>query len=309
MLSDDQLSDSFLQFMRVEKSCSERTLRNYSQALNACKSYLDDSGFAGWKACTNEHFRSYLYHCMQQEIARSTIRLRFSALRSFYKYLVHRHGLEKSPIAELQLPKQERKLPTILNQSQIVELLEAPMQAELPKQAPDWMPLRDAAILELFYSTGLRISELAALRVEAVLYDEGISRVMGKGGKERVVPIGSYAMQALQRYRQAARVHEGPLFINKSRRALSTRSISSMLHKYLKQTSIPIHVTPHKLRHSFATHLLDNGADLRAVQELLGHASLSTTQIYTHVSTTRMKETYQHAHPLAHNKAKKPQDS
>ena len=302
MLSDDQLSDAFLQFMRVEKSCSERTLRNYSQAMNACKTYFDDSGFPGWKACTSEHFRGYLYHCMQLEMARSTIRLRFSALRSFYKFLVHRQGLEKSPIADLQLPKQERKLPTILNQKQIIELLDAPLKAELPKQAPDWMPLRDAAILELFYSTGLRISELASLTVEAILSDQGIARVMGKGGKQRVVPIGSYALKALQSYRHAAAVHEGALFLNKSRRPLSTRSISSMLDKYLKQTTIPIHVTPHKLRHSFATHLLDNGADLRAVQELLGHASLSTTQIYTHVSTTRMKETYQQAHPLAKKK-------
>lgn len=299
MLSDDQLTDAFTQFQRVEKSASERTLRNYSQSLTAFQSYMEERSLPGWKACQLEHFRDYLYHCMQSEMARSTIRLRFSALRSFYKFLIHRHGLAKSPLVDLQLPKQERKLPTILNQAQIVELLEAPLHAELAKQAPEWLPLRDAAILELFYSTGLRLSELASLTVKDIDHVEGIARVVGKGAKERIVPIGSYALKAVQTYRAAAQVHDGALFINKSRRQISTTSIGTMLKKYLCMTSIPIHITPHKLRHSFATHLLDNGADLRSVQELLGHSSLSTTQIYTHVSTKRMKETYNKAHPRA----------
>ncbi|MFC4994438.1 site-specific tyrosine recombinase/integron integrase [Rubritalea tangerina] len=299
MTKDDQLADAFIQFQRVEKSASDRTLRNYSQALHAFQSFMEESTFPGWLECELEDFRSYLYHCMQSDMARSTIRLKFSALRSFYKYLVHRQGLAKSPLVELQLPKQERKLPTVLNQSQIIELLEAPLHAELSKQAPEWLPLRDTAILELFYSTGLRLSELAALKVDDLDHTQGIARVLGKGAKERMVPIGSYALNAVQKYRQAASVHEGPLFINKSRRQISTTSIGTMLKKYLSMTNIPIHITPHKLRHSFATHLLDNGADLRSVQELLGHASLSTTQIYTHVSTKRMKEAYDKAHPRA----------
>lgn len=299
MSSDDQLSDGFINFQRVEKSASERTLRNYSQALSAFQSYKEETSFPGWKACELEDFRSYLYYCMQKEMARSTIRLRFSALRSFYKYLIHRHGLAKSPLTDLQLPKQERKLPTILNQSQVVELLEAPLHAELSKQAPAWLPLRDAAILELFYSTGLRLSELASLRVDDIDHSQGIAKVLGKGSKERIVPIGSFALTAVQKYRALARVNEGALFINKSRKMISTTSIGTMLKKYLRTTSIPFHITPHKLRHSFATHLLDNGADLRSVQELLGHASLSTTQIYTHVSTKRMKESYEKSHPRA----------
>jgi integrase/recombinase XerC len=299
MSSDDQLSDGFINFQRVEKSASERTLRNYSQALAAFQTYMEESKFPGWKACGNEDFRHYLYHCMQLEMARSTIRLRFSALRSFYKYLIHRHGLAKSPLVELQMPKQERKLPTILNQTQVIELLEAPLQAELSKQAPEWLPLRDTAVLELFYSTGLRLSELAQLQVADIDHSQGVAKVLGKGAKERIVPIGSFALTAVQNYRISARVNEGPLFINKSRKQLSTTSIGTMLKKYLRMTSIPFHITPHKLRHSFATHLLDNGADLRSVQELLGHASLSTTQIYTHVSTKRMKESYKKAHPRA----------
>lgn len=298
-MTDDQLSDDFIQFQKVEKVASPRTLRNYSQALAAFQNHLELTTFPGWKACTPDHFRDYLYHCMQLEMARSTIRLRFSALRSFYKFLVLRHGLAKSPLADLQLPKQERKLPTVLNQNQVVELLEAPLKAELSKQAPEWLPLRDTAILELFYSTGLRLSELAALNVEDINHDQGAARVMGKGSKERLVPIGSYALTAIQKYRIAAGVSQDILFINKSRNGISTHSIGSMLKKYLRMTSIPFHVTPHKLRHSFATHLLDNGADLRSVQELLGHASLSTTQIYTHVSKKRLKESYDQAHPRA----------
>ncbi|MEO1856552.1 MAG: site-specific tyrosine recombinase/integron integrase [Rubritalea sp.] len=299
MNTDDQLSDGFISFQRVEKSASERTLRNYSQALAAFQTHMEKSSFPGWKACTEEDFRDYLYHCMQLEMARSTIRLRFSALRSFYKYLIHRHGLAKSPLVDLQMPKQERKLPTILNQTQVVELLEAPLNAELSKQAPEWLPLRDTAILELFYSTGLRLSELAELQVSDIDHSQGVAKILGKGSKERIVPIGSYALTAVQNYRISARVNEGPLFINKSRKGISTTSIGTMLKKYLRMTSIPFHITPHKLRHSFATHLLDNGADLRSVQELLGHASLSTTQIYTHVSTKRMKESYKSAHPRA----------
>lgn len=298
-MEDDQLSDGFIQFQELEKAASPRTLRNYSQALAAFQTHLELSTFPGWKSCTQEHFRDYLYHCMQLEMARSTIRLRFSALRSFYKYLVHRHGLAKSPLVDLQLPKQQRKLPSVLNQKQVIELLEAPLKAELSKQAPEWLPLRDTAILELFYSSGLRLSELAEITVENIDHQQGVAKILGKGARERLVPIGSYALTAIQRYRALAGVSSGILFINKSRRGISTHSIGCMLRKYLRMTSIPFHVTPHKLRHSFATHLLDNGADLRAVQELLGHSSLSTTQIYTHVSKKRLKESYDQAHPRA----------
>ena len=161
------------------------------------------------------------------------------------------------------------------------------------------MPLRDAAIMELFYSSGLRLSELASLDVADVdLYTESV-RVFGKGRKERECPIGFPALEAIQRYRAAANVHSGPLFINKARKRISTRSIWLVLKRYLRHTSIPISISPHKLRHSFATHMLDRGADLRSVQALLGHASLSTTQIYTHVTVERLKKAYADAHPRA----------
>ena len=236
---------------------------------------------------------------MKQELARSTIRLHFSALRSFYRYLVSRHGLPKSPVAEIQLPKLERQLPVVLTLSQIEQLLDLPAKIPREKQAAPWQALRDTAILELFYSTGLRLAELAALEVRDLESLSDTLRVVGKGSKERLVPIGSHAMKAIEAYKQAAQLSDGPLFLSKLRKRLSTRSINSLLKKYLRYSDIPFNVTPHKLRHSFATHLLDAGADLRSVQALLGHSSLSTTQIYTHVTKERLREAYDQAHPRA----------
>jgi site-specific recombinase XerD len=227
------------------------------------------------------------------------VRLQFSALRTFYRFLVERKNLQRDPVRELQLPKIDKKLPLVLTRSQIDELLAAPLKVDKQNAAPGWMPLRDVAIMELFYSSGLRLSELAALSVADVdLYTESV-RVFGKGRKERECPVGLPALEAIQKYRSAANVHTGPLFMNKSRKRISPRSIWLVLKRYLRHTSIPISISPHKLRHSFATHLLDRGADLRSVQALLGHASLSTTQIYTHVTVERLKKAYAEAHPRA----------
>lgn len=295
-------AEAFLGFMRVERSASERTLRNYSHALNA---YIDwrGEGFGGWRGEGADDFRGYLFELMKRGMARSTIRLRFAALRSFYKYLVHRRGLKLSPLADVQLPKPERKLPVVLSLRQMEELLEMPLKLEPDKRAQPWQPARDAAILELFYSSGLRVSELVALDVGDADFLSETLRVLGKGNKERIVPIGSHAMAAIQRYRSEAEVHDGPLFINKNKdpakRRLSARAVQMLLKKYMQASGIGIGITPHKLRHTFATHMLDHGADLRSVQSLLGHASLSTTQIYTHVTKERLREAYDAAHPRA----------
>jgi site-specific recombinase XerD len=193
----------------------------------------------------------------------------------------------------------EKKLPLVLTRQQVDELLTAPTREPKSRSAPSWMPLRDVGIMELFYSSGLRLSELAALDVSDVdLYTESV-RVFGKGCKERVCPVGLPALEAIQKYRATANVHAGPLFINKARTRMSARSVWLVLKRYVRRTSIPISVSPHKLRHSFATHMLDRGADLRSVQSLLGHASLSTTQIYTHVTVERLKKAYADAHPRA----------
>ncbi len=288
----------FLEFQETEKNASPLTVRNYAAALKEYESWRG-SGFTGWRDETADEFRNYLYALMKRELKRSTIRLRFAALRSFYKYLVLRRGMAKSPVAEVQMPKLERNLPVVLNLKQMEELLDMPLKSEMPTKGPPWLKYRDAAILELFYSSGLRISELLGLDVKHVDFVNEILKVMGKGRKERIVPVGGAAMQAIQKYRQEAAVTNGPLFRSVRGTRITQQAVDLMLKKYLKLSGIPFGVSPHKLRHSFATHLLDAGADLRSVQELLGHASLSTTQIYTHVTKERLKKVYDEAHPRA----------
>jgi len=291
----DPLAGEFLRYLAVERNASPRTLKAYREALAAFRA----ENKTPWKKCTANDFRDYLFALMKHGQARSYVRLQFSAFRTFYRFLAERKKHPRDPVRELQLPKIEKKLPLVLTRQQVEELLAAPARLTKNRAAPIWMPLRDIAIMELFYSSGLRLSELAALDVADVdLYTESV-RVFGKGRKERICPVGFPALEAISRYRAAANVHSGALFINKLRRRISTRSIWLVLKRYLRHTSIPISISPHKLRHSFATHMLDGGADLRSVQALLGHASLSTTQIYTHVTVERLKKAYADAHPRA----------
>ena len=292
----DRLTELFLEHLEVERNVSPLTLTNYRHAL---ESFRRSVAQPAWKDLRADHFRRYLFEQMKAGLAKPTVRLHFAALRTFYRFLVERHGLKDNPLKQVQLPKLDRGLPVVLSRKQIDALLAAPLAMEKSGRAPVWMPQRDAAILELFYSSGLRLAELASLTVRDVdIFNETV-RVMGKGRKERIVPVGALALEALQKYRQAARVDVGPLFINKSRKRISTRSVWLSLRRYLAFAEIPMTVSPHKLRHSFATHMLDAGADLRSVQSLLGHASLSTTQIYTHVTTERLKKAYDDAHPRA----------
>jgi len=293
--NQDPLMEEFLGYLANERNASPRTLKVYRQALTA----FSTENKTPWKKCTAEDFRDHLFAVMKRGQARSYVRLQFSALRTFYQFLAARKRLRQNPVREVQLPKMEKKLPLVLTRQQVEDLLTAPMREMKNRAAPVWMPLRDVAIMELFYSSGLRLSELAGLDVADVdLYTESV-RVFGKGRKERVCPVGLPALEATSRYRAAANVHAGPLFINKARKRMSVRSIWLVLKRYVRHTSIPISISPHKLRHSFATHMLDRGADLRSVQALLGHASLSTTQIYTHVTVERLKKAYANAHPRA----------
>jgi integrase/recombinase XerC len=293
----DRLLDRYLQYLEVEKNASPRTITAYRHALNRFKQFAGDE--VSWHTANPAHFRAFLLNCMQENMARSYVRLTFAALRSFYRYLRERAGFADNPLKQVQLPRMEKKLPVVLSVNQVDNLLAKPAAAERKNQAPLWAATRDAAILELFYSSGLRLSELVALDVGDVdVYTESV-RVFGKGRKERIVPVGQTALAAIQKYRQEASVHAGPLFISKLRKRISARSVWLLLKKYLAETDIALKVSPHKLRHSFATHLLDNGADLRSVQSLLGHANLSTTQIYTHVTAARLKAAYDQAHPRA----------
>jgi len=293
--SRDSLMEEFLRYLANERNVSPRTLKAYRHALTGFRA----QDKTPWKNCTGDNFRDYLFALMKHGQARSYVRLQFSALRTFYQFLTARKRFRRNPVQEVHLPKMEKKLPLVLTRQQVEELLTAPAREQKSRSAPSWMPLRDVAIMELFYSSGLRLSELAALDIADVdPYTESV-RVFGKGRKERVCPVGLPALEAIQKYRSAANVHTGPLFINKARRRMSVRSVWLVLKRYVRHTSIPISVSPHKLRHSFATHLLDRGADLRSVQALLGHASLSTTQIYTHVTVERLKKAYADAHPRA----------
>jgi integrase/recombinase XerC len=291
----DRLLERYLEYLEVERNASPRTVIAYRHALDKFKNFSGEN--ISWATCTAQQFRAFLLDCMKKGMARSYVRLTFAALRSFYKYLVEREGFRDNPLREVQLPKMEKKLPIVLSVSQIDELLTVPNKVRRQAQAPAWAAARDAAMMELFYSSGLRLSELAALNVADVDTFSETVRVLGKGRKERVVPVGQVALKAIQQYRFETNVQSGPLFLSKLKKRMSARSIWLMLKKHLAQTSIQLRVSPHKLRHSFATHLLDNGADLRSVQTLLGHANLSTTQIYTHVTMERVKKAYDEAHP------------
>ena len=293
---DDPLTSAYLDYLRNERNASPRTVDNYDRALRAAAEFL---GSKSWLGAKPDDFRAYLFEMMKRERARATIRLEFAALRSFYRFLRERKGAAANPLLDVSLPKREKRLPVFLTAAQIDALLRAPHETEPEKQAPSWMPWRDAAILELFYSSGLRLAELGALDVRDIDPFNETVRVLGKGSKERIVPVGEPALEAIQQYRRRARVESGPLFISKLRKRLGPGSIWTLVKKYLRLAQIPVPASPHKLRHSFATHLLDAGADLRSVQSLLGHASLSTTQIYTHVTTERLKKAYDKAHPRA----------
>ncbi len=301
-LPEDAVAERFLLFMEGERSASLHTLEAYDRTLVQFRRWMEEGmgGFPGWEACESCHFTAWLYEALNQQLKPTTIRLRFAALRSLYNYLMRREGLPANPLEDVTLPRARQDLPVYLSRSQMESLLELPLKLPADKKSPAWLPYRDAAILELFYSCGIRLSELVGLNADAVQPGSDCVRVFGKGRKVRLVPVGEYARDAVLEYRLRAGIDPtGPLFISRLNRRMSARSVQLMLEKYLRASDIPFSVSPHKLRHTFATHMLDAGADLRAVQELLGHASLSTTQIYTHVTRTRMRQVYRDAHPRA----------
>jgi len=292
----DLLAEDFLDYLGNGKNYSPQTLRSYRQALSQFRAFRPA---LAWTDATPDDFRAHLFDQMKRGRSRATIRLSFAALRSFFNHLTDRNVIPSNVLKLVSLPKLEKKLPQFLTVPQVSALMEKPAAKAKSKQAPEWMAARDTAILELFYSSGLRLAELAVLDVRDLDQIGETIRVMGKGSRERIVPVGSPALEAVSRYRHQANVQSGPLFLNKSRKRLGHRSIWLLLKNYVREAGLPATLSPHKLRHSFATHLLDNGADLRSVQSLLGHASLTTTQIYTHVTTERLKRAYDAAHPRA----------
>jgi site-specific recombinase XerD len=315
--TDPELRDpwlgKFLAHLATDRGASVYTQRNYRHALREFSRWhqQEHGQPPAWNALQRDDFRAYLRSLGRHNLGRSPIQLRFSALRTFYKFLIRHGAASVSPIRNLSLPKLARRLPKYLTQQQMVALLEAPLKS-LPAKMDKLrgrpvsaaICYRDVAILETIYSCGLRVSELSGLRAEDIDWTERLVRVRGKGRKERLVPIGEPALNAIQNYwRTVARPPAGasPVFLAQTRRPapVSPRDLARRLKKYLALAGLDPHLTPHKLRHSYATHLLDAGADLRSVQELLGHAHLITTQIYTHLTTERLKKAYDAAHPRA----------
>lgn len=309
----DKLIESFLEHLTTERGASRYTLRNYRQTLFEFHKWHRDERQSPppWTKLARDDFRSYLRHLGRKEkCSRAAIQLRFSALRSFYKFLVRRGKVDASPIKNISLPKQGRRLPQFLTVAQMNELLEAPLKELAAARAAqsceiDESPfLRDIAILETIYSCGLRISEVCGVLAQDINWPEQIVRVRGKGKKERMVPIGIKALQAIDNYWRALQHPPSaamPVFLARpeSPRPMYSRLVQLRLKRYLEACGLDPKLTPHKLRHSYATHMLDAGADLRSVQELLGHAHLVTTQVYTHVTTDRLKKAYDAAHPRA----------
>jgi site-specific recombinase XerD len=308
---DDQVTQ-FARHLATDRGASAYTQRNYLHALNEFRAWHESErkGPPAWTNLQRDDFRSYLRFLGRHNLGRAAIQLRFSAFRTFYKYLVRLGQVSASPITQLSLPKPPKRLPKFLTPRQAVDLLGAPLQLIPSEGAPGKIQharricLRDAAMLETIYSCGLRISEVCGLVVSDVDRSEHLVRVRGKGKKERLVPIGETALKAIAAYWGALGQAPGPampVFLGsaKTPRPVGHRDLQLRLKKYLALAGLDPHLTPHKLRHSYATHLLDAGADLRSVQELLGHAHLVTTQVYTHLTTERLKQAYDDAHPRA----------
>ena len=291
----------FLRYLHVERNASDLTVKSYREDLACLVEYLN--GVSGRspepRAITTADLRGYVAALHEAGYAKSSVARRLATLRSFFRF-AQREGLaEHNPAKPLRNPRRDRKLPHFLTTEEIARLLEIP-----PANEP--FGRRDRAILETIYSAGLRVSEAVGVNEEDLDMSAGLVRVRGKGKRERLAPLGSFALRAVTRWLEdrclSPREPRGggsPVFVNKFGRRLTTRSVARLLEKHIRQAGLDTRTTPHTLRHSFATHLLDRGADIRSVQELLGHKSLVTTQIYTHLSTAGLREAYERAHPRA----------
>jgi len=299
-----EVFNKYINYLEVERNVSPYTVRNYTTDLLGFFQFLRTKEIGSLKEVDRLVLRNYLSQLMEQGIVKASIARKLSSIRSFYRYLVREEIISTSPVATTFSPKLDKRLPSFLTIEQMKRLLEAPDLATPQGQ-------RDRALLELLYASGLRVSELVNLNVEQINLDSREIRVWGKGSKERMVLMGEPATKALGAYfRQGrpqllAKKRSSALFLNRYGGRLPERRVQRILEKYANIAGIDKGVHPHMLRHTFATHLLDGGADLRVVQELLGHANLSSTQIYTHVTKSQAKKIYLSAHPMAQEKGKK----
>lgn len=293
-----EIFNQYLNYLQVERNASQYTVRNYSADLYEFFQFVRSRGFAAHSELDRNAIRDYLSHLTELGICKASIARKLSAIRSYYRYLLREEIISESPAANTSSPKLDKRLPEFLTIDEIKRLIEAP-DLTTP------LGLRDRAFLELLYASGLRVSELVKLNVEQLNLDTREIRVWGKGSKERMTLMGEPAARAIATYISQGRPQllsgkgTSSLFLNRYGGRLTVRSVQSLLQEYANMIGIGKRVHPHVLRHTFATHLLDGGADLRVVQELLGHASLSSTQIYTHVSKSQARKVYLTAHPLA----------
>ncbi|MBI4115561.1 MAG: tyrosine recombinase XerC [Candidatus Omnitrophica bacterium] len=287
----------FFSYLEAARGASPHTIKNYGTDLKEFFSFLTGKSLAEVDTLL---IRSFLAHLKSRGQSKATLSRKLAALRSFFKYLARENHLKTNPVLGISTPKREKKLPHFLDLGEVTHLLEAPSENT-------WEGKRDRSILETLYSSGVRVSELVGLNQGDVDLLSGLLKARGKGKKERIVPIGEKALHAIRSYLDAMPAPfrkkddspNAPLFLNRLGTRLTDRSVRRLILKYAKRLSLKSGISPHTLRHTFATHMLDRGADLRSVQELLGHANLSTTQIYTHVTTRRLQEAYTRAHPRA----------
>lgn len=297
--------DGFLVYLLTEKDASPHTVKSYTNDLYDGLTFFARSlGTEDYKLhpaqVTKEVFRDYLGDMHAQEKSGGTMARRMSSWRSFFKYLCREGVLEDNPLTGISIPKRSRKLPHFLAQGEMNRLLAVPERQKL-------LGARDLAVLETLYGTGIRVSELVRIDIDDIDLSRGQVKVVAKGNRERLVPLGSYAVEAVRNYMHQVRPllmdgkkgRQSALFLNRRGRRLTDRGVRWLVKQYVEQLHLQDKTSPHTFRHSYATHLLDNGADLRSVQELLGHARLSTTQIYTHLSKERIKRVYDQYHPRA----------
>ncbi|MDD5107934.1 MAG: tyrosine recombinase XerC [Candidatus Omnitrophica bacterium] len=284
--------EKFVRYLEIEKNYSAHTIINYK---------LDLQGFNKFIAGTDLEkidylmLRKYLAVLKEKNLGLRTVGRRLSSLRSFFRFLCREGYIKTNPMLMLSSPKLDKHLPSFMTEEEVYKLIESAHS----RNKDDLLGLRDRAILESFYSSGLRISELVGLNLEDIDFISGILKIRGKGKKERIVPMGETALLAIRKYLDKRKKQTDAIFLNNNSRRITTRGVRFVLEKYLKAAGTKPGVSAHTFRHSFATHLLNRGADLRTVQELLGHANLSTTQIYTHLTTERLKNVYDKAHPHA----------
>lgn len=297
----EQLLEKYKKHLELERAVSEYTVRNYVNDIRGFLDFLTEKGIGSLQKVSRSTFRLYLARLGEQGISRASISRKISALRSFYKYLRREKLIDSDPLATLSAPKLEKRLPTFLTHGEMAKLIDAP-DISTPQG------LRDRAVLELLYASGLRVSEITALDLKDIDIASRQLRVWGKGAKERIVLIGVPAAEALKLYLDLGRINlegkaeEQAVFLNRFGKRIAERRIQYIMKKYARQAGLDLRVFPHIMRHTFATHLLDGGADLRVVQDLLGHARLSSTQVYTHVTQSQIRRNYLAAHPRSSGK-------